>query len=434
MAITAASPAYDATTDCGETDQRGVSQLQRGAQQCDIGAYQVSAPTTYVANRSPASVTAYATGANGNAAPILTLSGPATGLQQASGLVTDTNGDVFVTDPVANAITEFAPEANGNVAPIARIAGTATKLTKPADLAIDGSGRLYVTNDGGSPTITEYAPGANGNVAPVTSISGPATRLSNPAGIVIGPDGNLHVANDNATVTTFALRASGNAAPLSVVRSSALAAPRGLNFDPSGQLIVASSLKGTAVTFAAAATGTAQPTGTRSGLGTPIGLDLDLPGNLFVADNKSNRLLEYPLGQQTPSATITGSQTGLSAPAFLSELPPTPAPHLRASAPRRQTRTRLITHGIAVRIRAFKGLAFRDRPVTVTATARIKHTTIATARATSVRPGATTVRLRPTPKTAVALGRHRRTLITVTVTAHDPGGTQRHTVRIVSTG
>jgi hypothetical protein len=381
-------------------------------------------------------VTAYATGASGNAAPVLTLSGSATGLQQAGGVATDTNGDVFVADPVANAISEFAPEANGNVAPIGRIAGPATKLTKPADLAVDDSGRLYVSNDGAVPAITEYAPGASGNVAPVTSISGSAARLSNPSGIVIGPDGKLHVANDNATITTFSLGASGNAAPLSILRSTALRSPRGLNFDPSGQLIVASSLSGKALTYAAPPTGTAtaQPTNTRSGLGIPIGLDLDLAGNLFVSDNKANRVLEYPPGQPTPGATITGSLTGLSAPAFLSELPPTPAPRLRSSAPRRQTRERLLTHGIAVRIRAFNGRAFRDRPVTLTVTARAAHTTIASARAVSIRPGTTTVRLRPTRHAPRALARHRRTLITVTVTVHDAGGTQHHAVGIVSTG
>ena len=59
MAIPAAKPADDASALCDGTDQRGVSLLQRGATRCDIGAYQVSAPTTYVANPSAASVTVY---------------------------------------------------------------------------------------------------------------------------------------------------------------------------------------------------------------------------------------------------------------------------------------------------------------------------------------------------------------------------------------
>ena len=129
MAIPTSSPAYDANPqDCSGTDQRGVSLLQRGATSCDIGAFQVSAPTTYVANPAANSVTAYADGASGDAAPVLTLSGPATGLSGPSGVIADTNGNVFVTNAAANSITEYAPELTGNATPTATITGSLTRL------------------------------------------------------------------------------------------------------------------------------------------------------------------------------------------------------------------------------------------------------------------------------------------------------------------
>jgi hypothetical protein len=85
MAIAASSPAYDSSPLCASTDQRAVSRLQLGAARCDIGAYQVSAPSTYVANPAAGSVTAYAVGAAGDAAPTLALAGPSTGLSRPGG-------------------------------------------------------------------------------------------------------------------------------------------------------------------------------------------------------------------------------------------------------------------------------------------------------------------------------------------------------------
>jgi hypothetical protein len=146
MAIPSSSPAYDATTECAGTDQRGFSLLQRGASRCDLGAYQVNAPTTYVANTPANSVTAYATGANGNVAPVLDITGSATGLNGPKGVVTDARGDVFVANAAGNSIIEYAPEVTGNVAPVATIAGTTTQLGAPQDLALDASGHLFASN------------------------------------------------------------------------------------------------------------------------------------------------------------------------------------------------------------------------------------------------------------------------------------------------
>jgi len=72
----------------------------------------------------------------------------------------------------------YAPGANGDVAPIRTITGSNTGLSAPQYDAVDSSGRLYVTNDGSSlGTITIYAAGANGNVAPIATIGG-ANRAS----------------------------------------------------------------------------------------------------------------------------------------------------------------------------------------------------------------------------------------------------------------
>jgi sugar lactone lactonase YvrE len=237
MAIAASSPAYDANTLCATTDQRTVSRLQLGASRCDIGAYQVNAPSTYVANPAAGSVTAYATGATGDAVPTLTLAGAGTGLSGPTGVIVDVTGKVFVANAGNSSITEYAPEVNGNTGPTATIAGSLTQLSQPQDLALDPQGDLFVTNSNAS--VAEYAPGATGNVAPKTRIAGSATKLSQPRGIVVDASGALHVTNGNGTVTTYRPGAHGNAAPSGKLTINAGAArPWGLNFDPDGNLVV----------------------------------------------------------------------------------------------------------------------------------------------------------------------------------------------------
>jgi streptogramin lyase len=439
MAIPTSSPAYDANPqDCSGTDQRGVSLLQRGATSCDIGAYQVSAPTTYVANPAANSVTAYADGASGDAAPVLTLSGPATGLSRPSGVIADTNGDVFVTNAAANSITQYGPELTGNATPTATITGSLTRLNKPQDLALDGSGHLYVTNSGGS--VTEYAPGAHGNAAPLARIAGSRTQLVAPSGIVIDPDGNVRV-TDSGSVLTFAPGVTGNVAPLHQLKSTALKAPHGLNFDPAGDMLVAAAGTHEALTFAPGAAGTVQPVstlkGASPGLSAPTGLDLDVSGDLFVADTAANSVLEFAptaAGQARPVATVSGSDTGLSSPAFLSELPPTPAPRLRVSVLRRQSRKRILANGVLLRVSASGSMAFRGQAVPISAVARVGRSVIASAKATPLRSGRLTLHLQTSRRADVWLRRHHRQLITVAITVRGDAGTQRHHLSIICTG
>jgi hypothetical protein len=436
IAIPASSPAYDFKAGCNGTDQRGVSRLQRGAQTCDIGAYQVSAPATYVANPPAGSVTAYAEGAGGDASPTLTLAGPHTGLSRPTGVVVDVTGRVFVANSGNNSITEYAPETTGDVAPVAKISGALTGLSRPQDLALAASGQLFVTNSNAS--VTAYAPHAGGNVAPTARIAGSSTNLSLPHGIVLDPSGALRVSNANGTVNTYAAGANGNVAPLSRLSIKAGAGrPFGLNFDPKGDLVLADAAAARIDTFAAAATGSTPPlrvlSGAPPGLKSPVGLDLDASGDVFVANHVSSTVNEYPpasAGAAVPLATIAGPDTGLSSPFYLSELPPPPAPHLRATTARRQSRKRIVHSGITVRVRAWGRLAFRSQPVTIAARAIARGRTIARARAVPLRPGRARILLIPLRRAARVLRSRRVHTITTIITVRDGAGVQTRRLTI----
>ncbi len=176
-------------------------------------------------------VTVYAASANGNVAPIRTISGTRTDLIEPSSVALDASGEVYVANDtcfrgghcVPDQVTVYAAGANGDVAPIRTITGPNTKLSDPSGIALDSNGNIYVTNFH-QPSVTVYAAGANGNVAPIRTISGPNTRLKSPDGIALNAGGSVYAMNfpengkprDNR-VTVYAEGASGNVRPIHII-------------------------------------------------------------------------------------------------------------------------------------------------------------------------------------------------------------------------
>ena len=130
-------------------------------------------------------VTVYAPGASGNAAPIRTITGSATGMDGAAFDAVDSSGTLYVTNGYANSVTIYAPGANGNAAPLATIAGSNTNINRPQGIALDSGGNMYVANSGGT-SIVVFAAGSNGNVAPIRTIGGSNAGINAPVGIALG--------------------------------------------------------------------------------------------------------------------------------------------------------------------------------------------------------------------------------------------------------
>ncbi|HVH32358.1 MAG TPA: NHL repeat-containing protein [bacterium] len=165
------------------------------------------------------SVTVYAAGAHGNAAPVDTIVGTNTGLDGPVGIVLF-SGQLYVANNVSNAITVYASTATGNATPTATLAGSNTGLAGPQGIAFDAAGRLYVTN-ASSNSVTVYAAGATGNASPVATITGSNTGLSGPLGIALDAAGRVYVANESVnSVTVYAAGATGNASPVATIAGS----------------------------------------------------------------------------------------------------------------------------------------------------------------------------------------------------------------------
>jgi hypothetical protein len=180
----------------------------------------------------------YAKGASGNVAPIATIAGSNTGFFGPSGIAVDKAGRIYVANrghfaAGPNSITVYAPGANGNASPIATITGPNTKLGEPTGIAVDPDGTIFVTNFD-SNSVNTFAPGANGDVPPIAVIQGSHTGLSGPTSIAVGFGHRLYVANDpvigTISVTVYPAGADGDVAPLATLTGSAtaLGSPNGI--------------------------------------------------------------------------------------------------------------------------------------------------------------------------------------------------------------
>ena len=172
----------------------------------------------------------------------------------------DAAGDLWVVNFNGRSVVEYASNAfsGGPQAPERTISSDSSgSLNSPAGCAFDQSGDLWVANDLTN-TVVEYAPGtpASGAQVPIATISSDGSdSLSGPVALAFDQSGDLWVANyDNSTVVEYTMSdlASGSQVP--------------------------------AVTISADASGV---------LNSPLGIAFDRSGDLWVAANLSNKLLEY---------------------------------------------------------------------------------------------------------------------------------------------
>lgn len=207
----------------------------------------------YVANLGGgASVTTYAPKSSGNVVPRQVIQGSSTGLSVPSGIAIASNGDIYVANGVstpAGSITVFGASANGNVAPLRTISGSMTGLSGPCGIALDGTGKLFVANSYGD-SITVYNANANGNVAPVQTISGSNTGLIYGAYGLSWRSRRIYVTVGNYQVSIFPDSASGNVAPKKSISGPAteLNFPIGIGLGSRGQIFVGNTAGSYSVT------------------------------------------------------------------------------------------------------------------------------------------------------------------------------------------
>jgi hypothetical protein len=140
------------------------------------------------------SITVYARNAQGNVAPLRTIQGPKTKLDNAKPIFVDTERhEIVVADgSPTHALLFFDQKAKGDAAPIRVIQGDNTGLSDPTGIFVDTVHHEVLVANWGNHTITVYPSGASGNVKPVRVISPSKSRVTagigNPGAIYVDPE------------------------------------------------------------------------------------------------------------------------------------------------------------------------------------------------------------------------------------------------------
>ena len=293
----------------------------------------------------------------------------ATGMNGPTMSAFDSHGDLWVVDSGNNRVVEFtAPFTVGEAASVelgqgggfnnGGVGHTQNSMDGPIGIAFDSSGNLWVSDRGNNRILEFTAPFTTGETATIvlgqasftTSTSGDnGNQLNAPNGITFDTAGNLWVADSsNNRVLEFAKGAgftTGESAAIALGKtgfgangggsvsgdtSTTLSYPTTIAFDSAGNLWLADQgnqrilefLKGTGFTTGEAATtllGQTSYTASISGTSTVklhgvFGIAFDSYGNLWVADETNNRVLEFLKG--TGITTNEGATTVLGQTSF----------------------------------------------------------------------------------------------------------------------
>jgi sugar lactone lactonase YvrE len=280
----------------------------------------------------------------------------ASGLYRPAGAAFDSSGNLWVVDSSNNRVLEYTPPFFTGMSASLVIgqssftaltpALTARGLDNPSGLAFDPSGNLWVADEGNN-RVLEYTPAFSTGMNASLVIGQPnlttGTAALSASGLYYpyylafdNKSGNLWVADtDNNRVLEYTHPFStGKSASLVIgqpdfttgtpaLTASGLDFPSGLAFDPSGNLWVAdegnnrvleythslsSGMSAQLVIGQSKFTTSAAAT-TASGLYNPYGLTFDKSRNLWVVDYNNNRVLEYSGPSITATITMTITTT-----------------------------------------------------------------------------------------------------------------------------
>lgn len=161
----------------------------------------------------------FAPGANGNVAPIRTITGPTTTMQAVLSVSWFFTG-IAVADATQHVLF-FSTMADGDVAPKRTLndgAGIVTGST------FDRVGTLYLSRyEFSTSTVLAYVAGAQANATPLLAIAGATTKITAADGVAVDESSNVYVTNADpggASVLVFDPAATGDVAPIRTISGS----------------------------------------------------------------------------------------------------------------------------------------------------------------------------------------------------------------------
>lgn len=289
----------------GNVAPRGVLTTDTGGQRLNTplyASYDGEDNVVFVSDFYGKAIRVYPAGANGNVAPLRTLTTEYLG--QPRHVAVDTVNDEILLPVMGCCIGAFDRYGSGNVGFPRRliswggVAGNVTRLNSPLGLAVLPNDEIVVADrasatPGTTGVLLYFARTATGNTAPLRALEGPATQLGDyVAGVIYRAQSNelivSAVQGGQAKILTFPAGASGNTAPTRVLQGSGgIESPTAITYEPDGDLIYInagaySSSSPRVLAFPRTASGTVAPVRVLAGATTqvqqPYGL-VSVPGD-----------------------------------------------------------------------------------------------------------------------------------------------------------
>ena len=289
--------------------------------------YVVNRGTFGAGNDASSTVTVYPVTASGNATPIATLGGPATGLEASMFVAVDPSGKVYVANENrgfrTGSITEYT-NVYGNNSPVTTLSG----LFSPGGLALDAAGDLISTQIDG---MYVYPPGATSGSA-FTFIHGGINDdiIYNPYEVFVNKNNKIYLALQNQ-IEVYAPSPTPASTPLQNIFGTASQTYYilGAAADSTDTVYATNGPLNNVIEFSStadngdgssttAAAGPA-PSGVvaSTSFNDPWGIFVDSSDNVYVVNHGNNSILYFASGSFAtgiPTATISGANTGLNGP------------------------------------------------------------------------------------------------------------------------
>ncbi len=216
---------------------------------------------------------------------------PGTTLEQPYGVVADTAGNVYVSDPALHEIACYTAANAACGAPFPM----QTDISQPKGMAIDAQGDIFVA-DAGEGAVLEIVHASSGYSAPITL----AESLDDPEAVALDPGGNLYAAvAGSGEIVEMPLLSGHFGSPVAVLRG--FREPVGIAFDDYYTMYISDVAAHVVFTSKqvngvyAAPVGYLAVPGANGQPGSPGSLTMNASMVLFVTDQVAHQVIAYQL-------------------------------------------------------------------------------------------------------------------------------------------
>jgi sugar lactone lactonase YvrE len=235
------------------------------------------------------------------------------GLNSPGALAVGKDGNIFIVDTGNNRVVE--EPWNSSTKTYGAQTVLIGNLYSPDGVAVSTSGNVFIADTGNNRVVEIPWVSASGTFGPPTEIG---SGLNSPHGVAVAANGDVYVADPgNNRVVELPWDRSKQTYGAQTTLGTNLLSPEAVAVGSGGKVYIAnvgnSSVVEVPAGCSAASSCTSQTTVANqetNGLASPTGVGVGPSGNLYIVDNRNNRVIELPWN---PSSSTYGAQKEVGA-------------------------------------------------------------------------------------------------------------------------